>query len=578
MEKPVPTGIRRVTEKYPYPLLAVLIILPRFIGLTHIALPAEINAVAAGWQWWQSSPPPTITPAVLFPFRAAEIAVTTVMLLWLYRRLRPVQPLWAAFATLLLAWEPIFAAYARLWQPEPLAALALLLLVVTLPDAFRGDDRTLWQAGAFAGIALAANAKLLPVAVGLSLVAIWLYAPRKIVARAERWLFWLVWTAVVWLLLSPAAWKTPAEFLAAALKISFAPPTAAPLWLIAALLSPVGLLGLAGFIVHRSERIERIPWQLPVAQIVFAGGWMLYQPHVSAAEMLVILLPMVLLAAWGWWQWLSSLSARRKNIVLAALAAGQLAGILWTAPYLVTFTNPLWGNMPIATHRFEIPDGVGLDAAAAWLNARPAALDGMVGTDTPQLLSPFYAGRLTAFTSPDAVFMVLTRAQQRAEKPSPTILRYYETLMSPEFSAVVRGQPVAKIYRAPAVQQAMALPRGMDTGILPKPIAFRPDKTAPKRGDSLTVDVIWLAPPQLSPTRSVLSVRSVIRFEADMVETEDIPPSNAETFAAATAPLQTVADGLVVSRHHLHLPADLSPGQYSLVSDGRPIGVITVVP
>lgn len=551
--------------------LAALIVVPRFIGLRRIALPAETAAVASLLQRPQSA----ITPTELLPFRGIEIALAAVLLLMLYNRLRPIHPVWAVIATLLVAWEPIFAAYSRLWLPEPLAALALLLMTVTLPDALRGEERMLWLAGILGGVVLAANASLAPVVLLVSLTVL-LMSPNLTVA--ERWLFWLAVSVVAGWAFSPAVWRHPTEFLSAAVNISFSPPTAAPLLSVLAVLSPVGLLGIPGFIFRYRKWGGNTSWLPLAAIIVFGGLWLTVQPDVSPVGALAILLPIILLAARGWWLWLQPLSSRRKNIALAILAAGQLASIGWSAPYLVTFTNPLWGNLPLSARWVEIPDGVGVDAAAAWLNARPDALDGVVGTDTPQLLSPFYAGQLTAFTSPDAGYVVLTRAQQRAEKPSPTILRYYDVLMEPEFSAVVRGQVMARVYRAPVVRQAIDLPRGLDTGILPKPLAFRLDSVAIRRGESLTVDVIWLAPPNLPPTQSVLSVRSLIRFEADMVEAEDIPPPNAEIFAETTAPLQAVAAGLVVSRHRLNLPADIPIGQYSLVADGRPIGVVAITP
>ncbi len=565
-------------EKYTLPFLAVLIILPRFIGLDRLALPTETNAIAA---LMPQLSPTDISPAEIFPFRAVEIAIVTTILLVLYVRLRPVHPIWAAFATLLIAWEPIFVAYSRLWQPEPIAAAALLLTAILLTFAFRSDDRALWQAGFFGGIALAAGGKFVPLML-ISLVGAGISLRQKNSVRpkisvVERWLFWLMLTLVVWLTFSPAAWKNPAEFLTTALLPTVSSPTATPLWQILAVLSPVGLLGMLGALRGRKTG-KRALWTILAAQIIFAGGWMFFQPENSPAAVSIVLLPMVLLAARGWWLWLESLSSHRKNAALAILAVVQLAGIGWSAPYLVTFTNPLWGNIPISAHWVDIPDSVGMDAAARWLNACPDALDGVVGTDTPQLLSPFYAGRLTAFTSPDAAFVVLTRAQQRVETPSPTILRYYDMLMEPEFSVTVRGQTMARVYRAPAVQRAMELPRGLDTGILPKPIAFRLNTDSPRRSETLTVDVIWLTPPSLPPTQSVLSMRSLIRFEADMVEAEDIAPPRAEIFAETAATLQPIAEGLVVSRHHLHLPADMPAGQMSLVSDGRPIGVVTVAP
>jgi hypothetical protein len=55
-----------------------------------------------------------------------------------------------------------------------------------------------------------------------------------------------------------------------------------------------------------------------------------------------------------------------------------------------------------------------------------------------------------------------------------------------------------------------------------------------------------------------------------------LPPLTTMVFAEADAPLLRLSDGLTVSRHTLLIPPDLSPGLYSLQSDGRPLGHIQV--
>jgi len=135
---------------------------------------------------------------------------------------------------------------------------------------------------------------------------------------------------------------------------------------------------------------------------------------------------------------------------------------------------------------------------------------------------------------------------------------------------------VAEIFAGPAVRSAVELPRGVDPGVLPKPIAFRPAVNIVRPGDTLAVDVLWLADATHLNITSVLSLRELITLDQTDADRRDIVIPTVEIFAEASGKLQQIAPGLVVSRHTLSIPADLPAGQYTLASDGRPVGYLTL--
>jgi hypothetical protein len=298
-----------------------------------------------------------------------------------------------------------------------------------------------------------------------------------------------------------------------------------------------------------------------------------------------------IVAATGWCSWAARLQGLSRRLVIGGAVVGQLLCVLPFTPYYLTYLNPLVGGPWLAANVIEIGQGEGMDQVGAWLNAQPDAVGNVVGSEAGVTLEPYFAGLISDVTAPDLAYVVLYHSMVQRELPSPTILRYYQQLMEPAHLIRLDGIDYAAVYQGPAVQQTLSLPIGMQTNILPRPLAFRSSANSVRRGGSITVDVIWLTSPTQPAASSILSLREPVdlaAYEADVaaLDLDDaeieanpnlLPPLTRQVFAEAEAPLLTVSAGLTVSRHTLLVPSDMLPGQYSLVADGRPLGHITVV-
>jgi hypothetical protein len=106
-----------------------------------------------------------------------------------------------------------------------------------------------------------------------------------------------------------------------------------------------------------------------------------------------------------------------------------------------------------------------------------------------------------------------------------------------------------------------------DIGIIPKPLAFRPNQPYLPIGQDVIVEVLWLSSDDLPTAPSRLTVQPV-----DDLTLRPEKRSN-DVFAEALAELERGPDGLVLSRHKLRIPSGLSRGSYGLLVDGRPLGV-----
>ncbi len=529
--------------------------------------------------------PPLATVQI---FRAGFLTVTLVAVLVIFRLLRRDFGDGLAWgAILLLILEPAGWGYSRLAMTEPVLAMLLPAASVAMLAAFRGDDAALWLAGALTGVVWATDV------VGLVLIplaaACWFFARRKSGRRwdffAERVLFWLVVSLGTLAILSPPVWlamlDSPAQ-VGQTLTRLFLPPPLAPSSLailaLPASLSPVGWLGLlAGGIVWRDIPAAQKPLHrtLIILAMVVLGWQTLFDMH-TPAETLAVIFPLMLVAAIHLYHLPQRWQRLPRAAIFSALIALQLLTVWLARPYLLPATNPLLGNLPVRAGWVDLPDGIGMDAVTAWLNNRPDALAGIVGIAPPETLSSLYVGRLAPVDSPDADYLVVTRTQRMLEIPSLTVLRYYDALMEPEFSATAAGETVAEIFAGPAVRSAVELPRGVDPGVLPKPIAFRPAANVVRPGDVLTVDVLWLADETHLNITSVLSLREAVTLDPTDADRRDIVIPTAEIFSEAPGKLQQIAPGLVVSRHTLAIPADLPAGEYTLASDGRPVGTLTI--
>jgi hypothetical protein len=241
--------------------------------------------------------------------------------------------------------------------------------------------------------------------------------------------------------------------------------------------------------------------------------------------------------------------------------------VLITYPYYLSYFNPLLGGALTAPRLVKIGWGEGLDQVGHWLDSQPDAPALRVGSYYTSALAPFFSGNISDVTAGGLDYVVLYRKQVQGGYPSPSILRYYE-VAKPLQTVRLGGIEYAWVYPGPAVQPAMANEAAFDIGILPKPLAFRPNYPYLPIGQAVTVDVLWLAGDDLPVGPSRLALQPLDDLTRRPGERSD------QVFAESPARLECRADGLVVSRHELTIPPSLPRGSYGLLVDGRPLGEV----
>jgi hypothetical protein len=240
---------------------------------------------------------------------------------------------------------------------------------------------------------------------------------------------------------------------------------------------------------------------------------------------------------------------------------------LVTYPYYFSYFNPLLGGPLTAPQLVKIGWGEGLDQVGRWLNGQPDVLALRVGSYYASALAPFFPGRIRDVTDSGLDYVVFYLKQAQGGYPSPTILRYFDA-EKPLQTVRLDGIEYARVYQGPGMQPAMANEAAFDIGVLPKPLAFRPSQPYLPVGQQVTVDVLWLAEEDL-PT---LPSRLTMQPPHDL--THRPGERSNEVLAESLAQLERRSDGLIVSQHKLEIPSDLPRGEYGLLVDGRPLGVV----
>ncbi len=279
----------------------------------------------------------------------------------------------------------------------------------------------------------------------------------------------------------------------------------------------------------------------------------------------------------------STLSAPRSSlptplvVFSTILVLAAVIILLPYAPYYFSYYNPLVGGSFTAPRLVKIGWGEGLDQVGRFLQREAETRRSRVGTAYASTVAPFFEGDLSGVTAPKLDYVVLYSKQVQSGEPSPTAIRYYEQLGS-LFSVKLNGLHYADVYPGPAVQPALTLTPGLDHAILPKPISFRPLTPYGHLGETLTVDVLWLAeePLPFDPSVVTLEPMSVFDFldEHNHPNGQPVEPRQRAILAEGSGYLTRQAGNLVVSRHDLPLPANLARGSYALLVDGRPLGEV----
>lgn len=305
--------------------------------------------------------------------------------------------------------------------------------------------------------------------------------------------------------------------------------------------------------------------------------------------------PLALLAAFGWlrlWNQVSSvryqvsgdkdqISRSQMKSYLShlifpfLLTLTALIILLPYAPYYFTYFNPLLGGSYAAPKLVKIGWGEGLDQVGRFLQREQP--DSRVGTAYASTVASYFKGDLSSVDGDRLDYVVLYRKQVQAGEPSPAFIRYFEHFGS-IFLVNQNGIRYAEVYPGPALQKSLALTPGLDHGVLPLPIGFRPLTPYGHLGEPLAVDVLWLADDPLPATPSTVTLQPLSVF--DFLSEHNHPngtaaePREITILAEGQGWLAQLADDLIVSRHQLSLPASLERGQYALLVDGRPLGEI----
>ena len=259
-------------------------------------------------------------------------------------------------------------------------------------------------------------------------------------------------------------------------------------------------------------------------------------------------------------------------IFSALLTISALIIILPYAPYYFTYFNPLLGGPLTAPQWVKIGWGEGLDRVGRFLQRE---LDGSrVGTAYASTVAPFFKGDLSGVTGASLDYVTLYSKQVQSGEPAPAFIRYYQ-MIGPIFSVELNGIHYADVYPGPAIQPAQALISGLDAAPLPQPIGFRPLTPQGRIGETLEVDVLWLAddPLPVEPATVALGPLSVLEASPQV---KDVIPDEpvAAMLATGSGRLSRLGNNLVISRHNLMAPADLERGAYALQVNGQPLGEI----
>ncbi|MFQ5614303.1 MAG: ArnT family glycosyltransferase [Anaerolineae bacterium] len=570
--------------------------------------------------WLASLPPFRVDLEVLAATRWPVVLLTSGSVVVTYRLARRLfGPTIALIGAIFIALDPHALGLSRvLGHDAPVtvfttwALLALLIAVGREPgwhSPVREPSLRWWAAsGACAGLAFLSKAPalfLIPFALLLALVDAWRHqSPLR--PRLQHLALWGAAAWLVFVAIWPAAWVDPVgrplavannAFLSAtdedeaAEETFWEVPDLGPGYYLvhgAFKLSPLVLVGLALFIfVDRKFGERKSSSQSPnlLSLIVFA---LLFAAFISLSDkrspryILPAFPALALVAAAGW----SRLAKQpRPRAVIWLILALSLATALPYAPYYFTYFNPLLGGPMTAPRLVKLGWGEGLDQVGRWLDARPSAGTSRAGSYYASALAPFYRGDLSDPTATGLDYVVLYRKQRQGGAPSPAFVRYYEA-QGALHTVRLNGIDYAQVFAGPALQPALAAQPAFGPGILPKPLGYRPLTPYLPIGEAATVEVLWLAGEPLPSGPSTVSLRPAEALTAPPPPAEpdehghnDEGEAGAEieagalvVFAAGQGRLQQLAEGVVVSRHQLQLPADLGRGTYSLWVDGRPLG------
>jgi Dolichyl-phosphate-mannose-protein mannosyltransferase len=278
----------------------------------------------------------------------------------------------------------------------------------------------------------------------------------------------------------------------------------------------------------------------------------------------------VVVARWLWGRQARALWRYAGALVPCLAVAIQMTGSLRTAPYYLTYYNPLMGGASHASTTMMVGWGEGLDQAARYLNQKAdASRLRIVSWYAPGCLSYFFAGSsstmpflgftdadLQETVNDDYVVIYFTQQMQRqAPKRLLALLEQYPV----EYSVWLNGIEYVRVYAMGGDIRTNATYQRSDA-VLEDQIRLEGYSLSPERptaGQALVVSLAWQV--LQSPGERLKVFVHLLDSSGRLVAQNDSEPLAWRSPTDGWKPGQRYTD-----RHGIMLPSDLPAGEYRL--------------
>jgi hypothetical protein len=423
---------------------------------------------------------------LLTAMRWPTLLITSASVSGVYALLRRLeQPTVAGLTGLLLALDPLYLAHSRVLHHDALfTAFATLGLFswLALLLAENHPRWLLWVSGVFIGLAGLSKLSAGALALSIPLITVaslgWQRASRAVWLQwGKRLVLWGLAAALTVGILLPALWVSPQKIWENSLSFAqeaseeghergtffmgqpqpdgnwlFYPVNAAFTLSLGAMagLALVAWAGLRRQMPEMNRRALGLAW--------IAGFLFLLVITVASKKQARYVLPLFPLLDWlagvGWaWLWVHL--CRRSPMARggpALLTVGLAACLVPYYPYYFSYYNPLLGGGNVASQAVLVGRGEGLEAAAAYLNARPDASHLQVASWYGTTFRPLFAGKTVDIVHPynlvSSDYVVYYANQWQRGLPDEASLAYFAA-QTPEKVISQNGIEYARIYRAP---------------------------------------------------------------------------------------------------------------------------------
>lgn len=343
-----------------------------------------------------------------------------------------------------------------------------------------------------------------------------------------------------------------------------------PATLFLIILNPV-LLVLAW---RRLPPTGRAAWGLGLAYPAFYFFQMSLATHKLGRYMLPVAVALTIMAGVSLAVVARWLTARVIQQRKGTLRAGRmvvlsvvivLLAIPWLrlAPYFSAYYNPLAGGGQQAVDQLTVGSGLGLSQAAAYLNEKPEAQNMMVPSFYHYVFQYYFQGRTQRPTEESwaglpvtAHYVVITRGQVQRDI-YPATLDFFLP-RQPEHTVRINSIDYASIYRVPRRELGAPPP-------IQHPLDANFEGSVRLLGynigrmqNGLLVILYWQ--PVTTMHRNLQVGLRLVAEGGRVIAERDEPPWSGEVAVLAWPDGQAVQD-----KHALPLPADLAPGDYTLV-------------